>query len=115
MGAAELDIVRMLVRQIVQSLVQFGGGVDKRVQCVDDCEFAGRGIRVVRGLRMVDMVVGVDEFVVATRSACQFERTIGNDLVHIHIGRRARTSLQHVHRELVGEFAVFDFQTRLLN
>ena len=57
------------------------------------------------------MVVGVDNAVIALDAAQQFNGPVGNDLVGVHIGRRARAALDGVHNELVVELAADDLVT----
>ena len=64
-------------------------------------ELHRRGVDVVGALRPVDVVVGVAVIVVPTRMAEQFERAIGDDLVGVHVGRRARTALDHVDEKVL--------------
>ena len=54
------------------------------------------------------MVIRVDVPVVAALVTGEFERTVGDDLVHVHVRRSAGAALTHIHGELVGEFAGFD-------
>ena len=86
LGAADGDVVDVLVGQVVEGAGQVAALLGQRAERVDDRQLAGRGIRVVGGLRVVDVVIGVDERVVAARPAGQFERAVGDDLVDVHVG-----------------------------
>lgn len=57
---------------------------------------------------MVRVVVGVDERVVALGPAGDLERTVGDDLVGVHVRRGAGSALDDADGELVVEFAGFD-------
>ncbi len=58
------------------------------------------------------MIVWVHRLLAALGAAQNFNRTIGNDLVGIHVGLRARTSLPHHQRKLAVHFAAGDFVGR---
>ncbi len=59
--------------------------------------------RVVRRLRHVDVVVGMDPGVVRARLAQDLERAVGHDFVHVHVERDSGTRLEDVDDELVAE------------
>ena len=65
---------------------------------VEGCEVHRRREHVVGALPHVHVVVGVHALDLAARH-------IGDDLIGIHVGRRPRTGLEHVHRELVVKLA----------
>ena len=73
------------------------GNVHRRRKCV------------VRGLGHVDVVIGVDRLFRSHLSACHLNRTVGDDLVDIHVGLRAAAGLPDAQRKLIIEFAVNDF------
>ncbi len=112
--APDRHVVRVLVRQLVERRAQAPGRFGERGQAAADRELARRGVGVVRRLRMVDVVVGVDVVVVAARAPADLERAVRDDLVHVHVEARAGTALQHIDGELVGERAVLDLLARLL-
>ena len=64
----------------------------------------GRRIDVVR-LAEVHMIVGIDELALAFVVTENFEGRVGDHLVDVHIGRRARASLDKVGDELIEHFA----------
>src|SRR5262249_33893347 len=74
-----------------------------------------RGVRVVRGLRAVDVVVGVAELVLALRVAHQLEGPVRDHLVGVHVGRGARAALEDVQPELVVQLALDDLLAGLLD
>ena len=41
--------------------------------------------------------------------AGDFQRTVGDHLVHVHVRRGAGTALHHIDRELIGQFAGLNF------
>ena len=63
-------------------------------------------VRVVRGLRQVDVVVRAAVLVFALLVAHQLERAVGDHLVRVHVGRGARAALEHVQAELVVQLPV---------
>ena len=108
--AANRHVIDMFVGQIVEGLGEFLGGLGERPDRVDKREFAGGRVGVVRGLRLVDVVVRMDVCVIAALVAGDFQRTVGDHLVHVHVRRGAGTALHHIDRELIGQFAGLDFQ-----
>ncbi|MND86971.1 hypothetical protein D3C80_789560 [compost metagenome] len=55
------------------------------------------------------MVVGVKTGIIAFFVAKQFERTVGNDLIGIHVGGGAGSALDFIHHELPVQRAGADF------
>ncbi len=108
LGASDGDVVRVLVGEVVERPREFLRLFRERPDGVDQRELAGRGVGVVGRLRMVHVVVRVDEPIIAFGMPAELQRPIGDDLVHIHVRRCAGAALQHVDRELVGELAVLD-------
>src|SRR5437867_1171616 len=68
----------------------------------------GAGDDVVAGLASVDVVVWVDGFV-ASLAAAQFDGTVGDDLVGVHVGRGPGAGLENIHDELRIELAINHF------
>src|SRR5262245_58677688 len=62
-----------------------------------------RRIGVVRALATVRVIVWIEIAVIGLRTSSQFETTIDDDLVHVHVGGRAGAALHDVHDELVVE------------
>ena len=113
--ASDRHIVRMPVRQLMERHAQAPSRFGERGQSAAYRELARGGIGVVRRLRMVDVIVGMDIVVVTARAPTDLERAVGDDLVHVHVEARAGAALQHIDGELVGERAVFDLLARLLD
>ncbi len=66
----------------------------------------GCGKRVVGALPHIDMVVGVNRFfALESIPLGQLNRSVRNHLVAIHVARRSRTGLEHVHREFPIQFS----------
>ena len=92
----------------VKRLGAFGEGPDQHVQPVQQA-FAGLkqrhfdtgGVDVVGGLSAVDMVVGMNERIIAFFTAQKLDGAVGDYLVGIHIGGSARAPLDGVDDELV--------------
>src|SRR6185437_5852483 len=83
--------------------------VNSRVQR----ELQRRGIYVIRGLREIDVVVGVHFVVLAAVVAEQLERAIRDDLVGVHVRGGPRAALDHVHHEVLVVAAHPDLARRL--
>ncbi|MPN17606.1 hypothetical protein SDC9_164961 [bioreactor metagenome] len=61
----------------------------------------GRGIDVIARLALVHVIVGVHQARFATLAAQQFAGALGQHLVDVHVGLRARARLPDHQRELV--------------
>ena len=75
----------------------------------------GCRISVVGGLRTIYVVVRRAVCVIATFVSHKFQSTIGNYFVGIHIGACAGSALNHIYRELVVVFAVYQLLARRLD
>ena len=73
----------------------------------------GRGERVVRRLRHVDVIVGMDRLLRSHLAAGNFDRAVRDDLVHVHVGLRAAAGLPDAQRELIVQLAGNHFVGRL--
>ena len=69
----------------------------------------GRRKRVIRRLRHVDVVVGMNRLLRSHFAAGDFDGAVGDDLVHVHVGLGAAAGLPDAQRELVVELAGDDF------
>jgi hypothetical protein len=103
-GAADLDDIGELDRLGVQRVPQ---GPDRRHQTPGDL-LDGRDVhrrreRVVRRLRHVDVVVGVDGGLRAELAAGQLDGPVRDHLVHVHVRLGAAAGLPDEQRELVVE------------
>ena len=65
----------------------------------------GRGKRVVRRLRHVDVVIRMNGFLAAHRAAGNLDGAIGDHLVDVHVGLRAAAGLPDAQREMIVELA----------
>ena len=88
-------------------------GVDELLQLSDQLEvvqvhaqLARAGVRVVRRLALVDVVVGTHGRVLALGSSHDLQSAVGNDLVGVHVGGSSSSSLDHIHDELVIELSL---------
>ena len=79
-------------------LLQLG---DQLVVAQDERHLDRRRIRVVRRLRHVQVVVRLDDLVLALLAPGQLERDVGHHLVGVHVGGGAGAALVPVHLELV--------------
>ncbi len=99
---ADLDHVGELGGLVGERVAQ-GGEVGQQ-QVVDlhgRRDVHGRGEGVVGRLAHVDVVVGVHGRLAAQLPAQQLDRAVGDDLVHVHVGLRARARLPHHQREVI--------------
>ena len=100
MGTADLHDVGKRLALGLQCGAQLGNGrqqllLDGR----DRCHMHGRGIDVVAGLAFVHVVIRVHQARLATLAAQQLAGAVGQHLVDVHIGLRARAGLPHHQRE----------------
>ena len=106
-GPSNLDHLRHLFRLGCQGIAELLHARNRRA---DDAVIGGdvhrRGEGVVGTLRLVGVIVGVDRSVaLAEGSAGQHVRPVGDDLVHVHVGLRARACLPDHEREAVVQLA----------
>ena len=105
MRAAALDDALVLALQTLELVDERPrGGQHRPGEREHGGDMHGRGERVVGGLRAVDVVVGVDRAL--ERDAAfrrQLVRAGGHDLVHVHVGLRARSGLPDLEREVAVE------------
>ena len=87
-------LVHALDRGNQRAMNAFGGG-----------NVHGRGKSVVRGLRHVDVIVGMDGVFRAQHAAGQLDGAVGDHLVGVHVGLRAAAGLPDAQRELIVELA----------
>ncbi len=66
----------------------------------------GGGNNVVRGLALVDVVVGMDGRFAADLAAEKLYRAVGDHFIGVHVGRGARAGLVDVQDEMRVELAV---------
>ena len=67
-------------------------------------------INIVRGLRGVHVVQGVDVVVITFFEACYFKRSICDYLVGIHVGAGASTTLDGVNCKLCIQLAITNLE-----
>ena len=76
---------------------------------------AAGGVHIVGGLAAVDVVVGVDQRIIALFAAQDLDGAVGDDLVGVHIGAGARAALDGIDDELIVQPARDDLIARLLD
>jgi hypothetical protein len=65
----------------------------------------GGGHRIIGGLAVVAVVDRVNQLILAAGMAHQLQRTVGDNLVHIHVEGGARPALERVNRKLIEQSA----------
>jgi hypothetical protein len=116
MGVASCKCVRPTITTIekefglgLQCVAQHeDGGNQFILQLLDRRDVHGGRERVVGGLAVIDVVVGVDRSLRAHLSSGELDRTVGDHLIGIHIGLRARSGLEHHQREFAFQLPVDD-------
>ena len=111
LGATHLDGILIFVGFVAQGADQSCEAGNERLVHTDDGETDGCGVHVVGRLSAVHVVIGVAILVFALLVAHEFERTVGDDLVGVHVHRCAGTALHHVDGEVFVQLAVDDFLT----
>mmetsp|Transcript_22762 Transcript_22762/g.58045 ORF Transcript_22762/g.58045 Transcript_22762/m.58045 type:complete len:258 (-) Transcript_22762:52-825(-) len=84
-----------------EGLAELLDGLHQRVVHQDQRDLRRGRVRIVGGLTLVDVIVGMAELVLALLLAQVLQRTVGNHLVGIHVGGGAGAALYHVHQEVV--------------
>ena len=73
--------------------------------------FAGCGNHIICGLPAVYIVIGMDNMVIAFFASQDFDGTVGNYFVCIHIQRSAGAALNGIHNEIPMKFSRKNFIT----
>lgn len=105
LGAADFHHGHGALRQRRERSAELAGAVDQGVRGIDQGKACGGGVGVVGGLGFVHGVVRVDDLVFAARVVAEFQCSVRDDLIDVHVGRGACAALQHVDGELVVELA----------
>ena len=113
MGAPHFQHVREFIAFAVEGIHEVQHDLAVVFHAVNQCHAECSWIGVVGGLRAVDVVVRADDVVRAFRMPHDFERDVRQHFVHIHIGRCARATLNHVCRELIDVLSFDQAVTRL--
>ena len=99
LGSAQLAHVVELVLAPLERFLQAGALLAQLTHAADGRDAQGGGVDVVGGLAAVHVVNGADG------AAQLLGRHAGQDLVHVHVGGRARAALQRLGHELVVRLA----------
>ena len=113
LSASHLDECRELFALVEERRRQR----DHRQLQIGDARVEGelhrRRIHVVGRLTEVEMIVGMDDVVLAAFFAEYLERAIGHDLVGVHVRRRSGSALNHVDAEMLVVLSLPDLSGRL--
>ena len=107
-----LELLNLLLKSISQALQ---GWEESLFEFEDGGNVHDGGESVVGRSGPVDMVVGVNRLLGAHLTAEDFNGTVRDDLVGVHVGLRARTGLPNNQGEVVHELASGNFSSGLLN
>ena len=109
MGATNLDDILELVRLGLDGIAEEGDGGDEALVYLDGGgDVHGGGEGVVGGLGHVDVVVRVDGLLGTELASEELNRTVGDDLVDVHVGLGAGTGLPDDQGEVVEELTLND-------
>ena len=96
MGAPGLDDALIFGLEALERVDQLRQrGQDAVLERADSRNMQGRGERVVRGLRAVDVIIRVQQL-----PAHQLVAAVRDDLVHVHVRLRAGAGLPDDEREV---------------
>ncbi len=110
-GAANFNYVFEFLGFGLQRVAKFGNaGNGQFGQNLVGRNVHGRRKGVVGRLRLIDVVVGVQEFLLVRKvAAVRNVAPVGDDLIGVHVRLRTRTRLPHNQRKLVVELSVQNF------
>lgn len=116
MSSANLDNLVKGLSLHLQGISQPGqGGDEPLLEIEDGGDVHDGGERVVGAGRHVDVVVGVDWFLASHFPSKNFDCSVGDDFVGIHIGLCSRTGLPNDQGEVIDQFEGCHLSSSLLN
>jgi hypothetical protein len=116
MGTSDLDDVLEVLNLLLESVTEaFQGREESVLEFHNSGDVHGSGERIVGGSGHVDVVIGVDRLLGAHLAAENFNGSVGNDLVRVHVGLGARAGLPDNKREVVQELALSNLSSSLLD
>ena len=113
--ASHLDGVTILVSLVAECRDESGERADECLVHTDNGQADGGGIDIIGRLSAVDVVVGIAILILTLLVPHDLECAVGNDLIGIHVHRRAGTALHHVDGEVLVELAIDDLAASLGN
>ena len=93
---------------LIESIGQLIDGLAQAIHLTPQRNTEGRRVSIVRRLRAVDVVIGVDDVVAALVLTEDLQGQVRDDLIRVHVDGGASTALELVDGELVHAAAVFD-------
>ena len=78
---------------------------------IEYCKLDSSRVGIIGRLRTIYMVIGVAVYIVSFFEAKNFQSTVSDYLVSIHVHRSTSSSLEHVYRELVMELTINDLMS----
>lgn len=109
-GAADFVDVFELARFLGEGAVEsFQFGEDLVVNGEGGGDVDGGGEGIVRGLGLVDVIIGVDGVFRAEGFAGELGASVGDDFVGVHVGGCAGAGLEDIDREVLEMLAVDEF------
>ena len=108
LGASHRQDVTELGTLLIEGVRQLVEGLAQTIHLAPQGDAERGRVGVVRRLRAVDVIVGVDHVVAPLLLPQDFEREVRDDLVRVHVHGCARAALELVDGELVHATPVFD-------
>ena len=108
LGASHRQDVAELGALLVEGVRQLVEGLAQTFDLAPQGDAERGRVGVVRGLGTVDVIVGVDNVVVALLLPQDLQREVRDDLVRVHVHGSTCAALELIDRELVHAAAVFD-------
>ena len=86
-------------------------GLQKHPDLLVQSQAQGRGVHIVGGLGTIHVIVGVAVLILALSMPHDFQGSVGNNLIGVHVGGGTRPALDAVHRKLIMQPSGHDFVT----
>ena len=106
--SAHLDDGVKFLRFFVERVGKTHQRIQQAVNLLDQRHFAGGRVHVVCGLTAVDVVVRVNDGIVALCAAENFDGAVGDNLVGVHVHAGACAALNGINEKLIVKIAFDD-------
>ena len=108
MRTADFQHILEFLALLIEGICQVFQGNNKLFGAHQSADTDGRRNNVVRGLRHIGMVIRADIIIIAARTAENFQSTVADYFVRIHIEGCSCTALNRICRELIIQLAADD-------
>ena len=108
MGTADFQHILEFLALLIEGICQVFQGNNKLFGAHQSADTDGCRNNIVSGLRHIGMVIRADIIIIAARTAENFQSTVADYFVRIHIEGCSCTALNRIGRELVVQLAADD-------